>query len=416
MSEQIATAVSSVGQETTQEAQLIKLEPLSDVIERLKQTVEFVPAADLPDDAPKTGFMISEYEQGDSFWNRVYSESVSPGSTEIIPSQDEESATLFDETVARARKDQMLFKGVAAQEGRWWLGSPTAEPRVEAGINEIYSITEGDRQVDLLNCTEREMTEIETASIERVISAVSTLTGGKIFDRIKGIMLVPDEDLGHKSVSYSSEPLRIMGDFNYGTGIVRINLDYASSTELQERVQKYFEPGSLSALEFILAHELGHAMDVRTIEEVDAHGISKEDREWSSIGDVTKDFSSFQQLAGWVVTKKLVDGATDKKEEVWTYDDTRSTECVPTNYGSTDPKEDFAESFAIVTLGGDISDLPDRYKQIAKTIHTLEGTQEIGPKLAKVEKVDPENFLKNRITKVGLNVYKRRVKGGLNFV
>lgn len=415
MSENIAVAEQSA--EVSAEAPTLPVESLENAIERLKNTVEFVPADQLDDEAPKARYTLEIYADGTRGWSRDYGEGTPKGTFEVNPDESDEAAAIFDETADYVRTQKPTLKGIAEQEGRWWVGSG-AEIRVKKGINEIYEVIDGDGRVEILNCSGRELTDIEKESIVKVFGAVSSLTGGKIYDRVKGIVFAPDEDFDSKEVDYTNEPQKIIGDFNHGSGIVRMNADYIQSAENAERYSPYFDGQPVDIFEMILAHELGHAMDIKTLQEVDQHGIDKTKQEWSSFGEITGDFSSFQQLAGWLATQKVVGKTGLLRENVWSFDESETTECAPTNYGGTKPHEDFAETFAIIAMGGDRSKLPARYEQLAKTIQIAEGQSAIGPRKASIKPVSPEDFLNKKITQAGLKVFKKKQSGPnpLNFV
>jgi hypothetical protein len=175
------------------------------------------------------------------------------------------------------------------------------------------------------------------------------------------------------------------------------------ANEMAHRYKKYFpEDTKVGFLELIVAHELGHAMDIQTIEEADKHFIDKDKYNWMGWSNRTGSFSVFDNKFGWThtleKTKETISGSYDREVEqtvnVHRMDDALETECgeySPTGYGRTNPKEDFAESFAIAALGGDTARFAGRTKVIADALVQAEGSNLIGPQLVKFSKLNCED-------------------------
>jgi hypothetical protein len=361
---------------------LTQFESVEQVLERLRCDLDIVPEADVDDSLPSTTYVGDELSNGRHFWHRWSGEDLPEGAKEIVQDGAPDSAILFKEAADKARENDDLLLAIAREaEGRWWTSS-LAEKSVQRGIREGFRIREGRNEADILNCSEHDLTPEQQQSMAKVFGAVSTFTGGKIFDRIKGIVLAPDEDFEKRTVGKDKKLKSVLGIIQIENGVISINIDrILEDKSTFERYAKYLEGIDTDLFEVTLAHELGHAMDIKSMQEVKAHDLDTERISWSW----HHDFSTFQEMAGWLAVKG--GGAFATKTE-WSFNGDETIECVPTDYGLTNPKEDFAETFAIAALGGDLSSMPERQKKLAETIQKAQGEGQIGPKLASIESID----------------------------
>ncbi|MEK7095971.1 MAG: hypothetical protein AAB896_01630 [Patescibacteria group bacterium] len=231
----------------------------------------------------------------------------------------------------------------------WWERSWILKEKAKKPLKEKYSLKSSQKSTDLLNFTDQTLTGSEITEITEAVSAVATLTGGAIFNRTNGIALVSKDGM---------EP-GTAGSFNPYDPAVLINMDSVRQPPNDSYglfAAKIYPGKKITMVQHILAHEYGHSMDLTYLSELEAHGIDQSRVE-----------------TGW----------GDKTGEMCVFKDSFSpeaNEAGPTRRArEAGEKEDFAESFAIVALGGDISAIPSRYQAIANTIKLAEGGAFIGP-------------------------------------
>jgi len=231
----------------------------------------------------------------------------------------------------------------------WWKRSWILKEKAKKPLKERYSLTSGQKSTDLLNFTDQALTDSEIAEITEAVSAVATLTGGRIFNRTNGIALISKDGMG----------INTAGSFNAYDPVVLVNMDCVrqpTNDSYGPFAAKIYPGKKVTMIQHILAHEYGHSMDLTYLSELEAHGIDQSKVE-----------------VGW----------GDKTGEMCVFKDSFSPEtdeAGPTRRArEAGEKEDFAESFAIVALGGDISSIPSRYRAIASTIELAEGGAFIGP-------------------------------------
>ncbi len=250
-------------------------------------------------------------------------------------------------------------------ESDWRQHSYILKERVTTPLFEAYKLASFGKETALLNFTNTPLTREELKEITDALSAVAVFSGGKIFDRIFGIVLAPRESFIHKPGS-----LPTAGDFNHAEPIVMINIDDmrrdASEEYLHFLANKFPDWKKISPIQYVIAHECGHALDLGRVSEVDRHGINKDSANpnWSAFGDITKSFCAFKDVE-----------KPDSKEHR------------PSLRAENGPEEDFAEAFAQLALGRRAEDLPSRYRIIVKTISKARGESVIGPHKVEATKV-----------------------------
>lgn len=370
------------------------IEPLTEAVERIRQTVEFVPETEFenPEEELQINYHGFRQPDGTYSWNRLNGMPWGDDYVEVEPQTRTEDIAVFQIAGEQARTDDLLMKQLARAEGRWWVSSK-AENIVETNLKEAFRIEEGEFHADILNCSNRELTETDKVSLEKVFNAVATYTNNKVFSRIQGIVLAPGSEF----------PDNVAGDMQMATKTLRINMDILDDKEELERYSSYFSPDSdVSWFELVVAHEIGHAFDISFAEEAERHGI-KDDIRWSKPSDL----SAFQRFEGWKYTE-----LTDPEKPYWTghqweFENSEDIiECVPTDYGHKSPQEDFAESFAIKVMGGDMSKLGSREAKLDETVHFALGEESKPSSTLKVKKIeDAQKELIRPIKKVSTRVF-----------
>jgi hypothetical protein len=366
-------------------AQPIHLETADQAVNRLQNSLQFIPYDQVTEDNASNStvtYMGSKNPDGSYMWTRSFTDTPA-GNYEAVNTAKSEELPIFEQAADTARQNTSLMRSLARQEGRWWLSS-SAEAAVETGLQEAFRVQEGDRQIDVLNCSNERFADRDKQAIENVMNAVANFTGGKVFDRVKGIVFADQ--------SYFKDG--VAGDYQHAAGTIRINIASLANRAQLGRYTQYFEEGQTDFLEIILAHEIGHAMDIASLDEVENHNIDANTVVWSAFGGRTSDFSAMQQLPSWnPYTYKENPNSTFEKT-AWAYNDAGAIECredAPTGYATTNPQEDFAESFAIAALGGDVSKMPWREAIIGETIKKAYAEATIGPKQVSVQQIDLKN-------------------------
>ena len=233
--------------------------------------------------------------------------------------------------------------------------------RVKNPLLEEYKIRSSEKETDLLNFTNQELSPEELIEIADALNAIATYTGGKIFDRVPGIVLASSDSFQEGAA----------GSFSPYFPAVMVNMD-AMRNPPDDSYSAFtvsrFPGRKVTILQFILAHEYGHSMDLNYITEVEAHGINKDEAnpDWMGYGNKTGSFCAF---------KHSLQPASDERG-------------LSRRAREGGPEEDFAESFAIASLGGEVRLMPDRYIKLAKTIKLAEGEQFIGPHKVEIKKVE----------------------------
>jgi len=377
-----------------------------EVAERLQNELPIIPYTREGEGAQLTVVGQTEHQNEQvrvANWRIVYNPSLIGPNARKISSQDLET---FAEAAQAVRNDQHFYEDVLpVYDGAWWRYSP-AEGAVNNSLREVYSVAAheaaGTRSVmEVLNCSSIELAADELAILKDTIEQVGKFTRGKIYDRVKGIVFCGDEEFADHD----------LGGFHFPSGVMRLNMDKlrdAMHTGLPQRYIPYFRgKNNVSAFSITLAHELGHAMDIQTMEEVNRHFISPDQHGYMALGSRTASFSSFNELPGW--TYKVVPQGRYGKRDEWRFDVGQALEgreYPPNTYAHTKPSEDMGESFAIAALGGDMSSMPMRRNRIRETIDRAEGREAASHQL-EMQKIEPQDgvYRPRKLGALALDVY-----------
>jgi hypothetical protein len=389
--------------EASYQPRAITVETQEEATRRLREELPVLP----PDAEAAPGvvdmhLVHHKLTSGYQYWSQRYSE---PG--EDVARVMDPNAGEYESAKEYVKAQDGFYQHVlTAADGRWWQGSK-AEQRIGESLREVYQGRAYDdagteKTIDILNCADSDLTEEELASMQEVLTEVGNYTKGKIFSRMRGIVFLPDSDFEDKD----------LGGFQFASGVMRLNLDEfrAGAGALPPRYQRYFQGRTdVDTPKIVFAHELGHVMDLTTTDEVDALFIDKDQHGWMAMGGRTGDFSAFNRLPGW--KHQVVEDDKGFKKDVWNFDVTSALEeawgeTPPTNYGQSKPHEDTGESFAIDSLGGDMSTLRMRQKVLHEMIKNAVG-DEMGPLKFTVAKSKLENdiYRTNKLKGLRLKLY-----------
>lgn len=346
---------------------LIAVETLEQSIERLWSTskLELVDPMNDPD------FSYFNYAQNadGNRWMRVWSQ---PDDSRRIDLGSVEDTYLFTDLKQAAANDRNLLESLS-KRARWWETSyKNLSEKVADGVKERIVVEDQTHSLELFNLHESTLTDKEVQDFEHAMEAVVKLSQGKAMSRIKGIVVLGKE----------SFPEGVAGSFGSSNRILVINLDAMRDDqhyqddhpEASTRYHRFFRnKATPSVIEIIVTHELGHALDVHKTQEA-----VNLDLDVSSatvhLGTEVQGVSAFQNSFGWNLHH--VERRDYDNSNTWKLDDAKASESgeLPmTNYGTTTPGEDFAETFAIMALGGDMSTAPSRERLVHKTIEAIEG-------------------------------------------
>jgi hypothetical protein len=384
----------------------ITIEPIEAAHERIKQSLHVVPLtqeqqtlaeADPSDTYSWVTYQGEKQHDGSYDWRFSFSEEDPEDMVRLNPVEHPEQTELFQSAVADVLDNETVLDAAARMEGRWWLNSIEAD-FIDKNIRQVVRVIEGKNSIDVVNCLDQALAKEHIDSIENVFNAVANYTGNKIFSRVKGIALLPGTEFEDN----------VAGHFQASRGVIVINMDQwgrNSDSDGLGKFKRFFPDGQVNFFELILAHEMGHAMDIIDMDEVEKHQIDKDKFAWMSFGGFTSGFSAFDDQFGWShevinsdpsnpFSSKNVHRLDEAAEIEWRED-------APTGYATEHPTEDFAESFAIIALGGETSKLQSRAKVIGETVIKASGVAEIGPKRVHAEVVDPEHIFVP-LTEIGL--------------
>lgn len=377
--------------------QHVNVIPLEQGVEELRRTVEFVPLTTTPDEdssLPWTDFIGTKNPDGEYIWSRSFAEPENPDAVLVDPLTHIEDQPIFAHASEQARSNDFLMIGTARQKDYWW-DTKNSRELVQNRLKEVYRISEGDNKLDILNCSEENLSQEEQQSLVNVFNAVANYTGNKVFSRVRGIVLAPGDQFENNAA----------GDHQASVGVVRVNMDVIRNKAELGRYGEYFKEGQTNWLELVTAHEIGHAMDISSIAEIEQHGIDiTSNPDVMSFHGHTRDIPAFSRISQWTPLGKNENG-----EMQWQLDELEEAaeaEEAPTPYARLNPSEDFAECFAIEALGGDLSDRPLRAQLLKETVRIAEGAQAVGPKKVSLERVDTsERYPAKEQVKVGLRVF-----------
>ena len=381
MTEQLSTS-------PEQQNARIAVEDMATIAERYKNELPIVPAVGEETDHPRVYVTSEKQEDGQYEWRMRYTKPDVAGIL-VNPAENPEDQPVFDLASDFVRNSDSLMKSLGTMSEAWWNAGHSRD-LVKEGVSEVFRVESGEKSLDILNCTTEILSSEEQQAVQAALQHVASYTGNKVFDRAAGIILASGDHFEEDSA----------GLYNFMDRTVRVNMDVVrKDASLANRYKKYFDEGAnIGFLEVIIAHELGHSMDINTLDEVQTHGIDKDSYHWNGFSNRSSDFSVFDNKFGWThhIEKPLVSDpstpdlpAVEKRQTVHRMDDAMESECgeySPTGYGRSDPKEDFAESFAIAALGGDTSKFSARTKVIAEALAQAEGSTLIGPQLVNLAK------------------------------
>ena len=350
------------------------VESFDETRERIRQT-EIVNA----ETSPRS--VELNYVRGEYGWSLSMADIEKVG-TPLDPQNPDDSA-LLQEANHALTEDAGTIDAIAHYV-RWWeSATANISQEVESGITDRLVIRnpETEDQLDIVNCTQEALTQEEQAAVLRVMESVANFTGNKIFDRTRGVVLADSKHFNKDALGLHS---------TYSQGIISINLEdirqlvQNGSKDYVGRYEQYL-PGDSApedTLAIVLAHELGHAMDIRTTDEARKMGVETEGKLTNAMGGMTGDFSLFDEGLGWSDGSVVFD--PDKKTHVrqWKIDPAQEVELreqSPTNYGKLNPREDLAETFAILALGGKRDQLPHRLQKLADGLSRLHEADQHGP-------------------------------------
>jgi hypothetical protein len=281
----------------------------------------------------------------------------SMGEFAVVEGDDLTVHGVIAEALAATEADSAIKEKIS-QFYRWWdTDLHDYSEDIRNRLDEVITLSDGERSTQVVNMSGEAMSEDELAELQQTFQAVANFTGGKIFDRIKGIALRRDDRFDQDAA----------GAYWKSGNVVSINLENSRSRQhaLNDRYKPYFdEKNPPSRIALILAHELGHAMDIDLYKDTDD-------------SDLVYKTSRFDDKFGWA----LQPGEGDEK--TWAVDEASQVECyepVPTDYAAeNNPAEDFAETFALLALGVDKSRLPQRAMVLAEAIEAAAGQVTYGP-------------------------------------
>lgn len=233
-----------------------------------------------------------------------------------------------------------LVNDAIISQARWWDtdGIHNLREDVQKNLIETFRFEKGKVGVDLVNLSGEKLTEDEQRKIQDTLVRVDNYTDGRALSDFSAIVLRKEDKFEDGFVG---------GYYQAKDGIITINMDNMREENdvASPRYKRYFPDTSASKLQVILAHEIGHSID-----EQDSLLTGAER-------------SHFIDRFGWEGVEKP-------------FDKRPNGECPEiidpiTDYGTTNPSEDFAETFAILAMGGDATQLPNRAQAMREYIAGL---------------------------------------------
>lgn len=343
--------------------------------EQTRQQIEQVPVSYV-ETTPNS--LRLDYVLGEDGWKFSHS-NVEDVSTPLDPQNPDDMALLHEATAAATTDEDI--KDVIAHYTRWWeQATDPIQEAVAAHIEDRLVIRnpETDEQLDILNTTQEPISEEEQAVIERAVGSVANFTGNKVFERLRGVVLADKSKFGENTWG---------GHTTYSEGIIMINLEAireAVKNPGPNRFTPYLPEASPLDVRLgtTIAHELGHAMDIRSLDDADVMGVNDDSKITTAMSGMTNDFSMFDEGLAWDDGRVVKNPSTGRYARQWKIDPAQEVELreeVPTFYGRNTPKEDFAETFAILALGGDRTNLPRRVQTMADGLQKLHNADLHGP-------------------------------------
>lgn len=325
-----------------------------------------------------------------------------PDISRVADFSTNEQQSLFQEVVDYVQNDPHVRDKLLAADGRPWVFS-RAHTSAELSLREVFTIEDGSEQLDCINCTDENLSDDELAHIKSTIASVNAFTGGRLLARLGCVVFDRKERFKEG----------IIGGMELSGSTLSINLDKLREnvrlgTPLNKRYQEYFPNGGVDDIDVILAHELGHAVDISTTEEVESYGIRPNDQLYMGPRSV----SAFQSGLGWVNHPVKGDGGYVEQDS-WEFtgnDELVCPENLPTSYAAHGPREDFAETFAILALNGDRRQLQARYGLIVEHIKKMSKQGFTGPQKIQITKISKDGEIYER--KGGLKKVNIRLEQG----
>lgn len=245
----------------------------------------------------------------------------------------------------------------------WWKTNPLTE-KIKKPPTEIYKLRTPAGEIDMLNFAEIQLSPDELAQIVETFTNTASFTNGKIYSRIIGIVIAPEECFKRSDDDSQDRP-NIAGDLNRTNPVVRINIDAVRrphDDSFGEFIKKRAPGKTVTMLQAILAHELGHAMDLRFIDEIQRNGIDVSKTEFVFNG-VTKEFDAFEHPDPTIY---LLEPSLSQR-------------------GRENAAEDFAETFMLAVVGGDVSKVPRKMQRIKEAIDLANGQAYTAPQVLTYE-------------------------------
>lgn len=276
------------------------------------------------------------------------------------------------------------------RRSRWWDTSYKGlGDKVNEGVTDALQISDGERALNVLNLCDQSLNEEEVADLQTAFQAVITLTQGKILDRVRGVALLPDDSFKPSDAGGFSKHGRILA---LNMDSIRSGLAYLKTNpHVQTRYDRYFKNKNVSFMTMLIAHELGHAMDILEVDEAERSGVDPA-KAAGRMANQLSGVSYFQSQFGW--KNYATEQREFDKEEHWRIDDTEAIECREfplTSYARTSPEEDYAEAFAVTALGGDMDSAPQRQRVVMQSIQNANGNEWQNGVHVTIQHITPES-------------------------
>lgn len=335
-----------------------------EIMTTLAQRVDFELAENAPESALRYTVLNAETPEEHFEPYGVLASSLPEGFVTDDAIDADKQTELLDAAARTIKIDRSVLGQIANNAGYWWVTTSPhdknrdVESMVDTDLLEGFRVYGVDDQfIDILNCSETALTEEAIAALQTTLQNSAQLSGGQIFDTVRGIVITKQ---GGIKTSLHRDPL---GQARKQSGVVLID-ETVLRPKLAEkhpsfaRYNPYFaiKHDEYDALKVVLSHELGHMVDATPIE-------------------------SRLQRGGIVA---------DEEHPTW--------------YAEKNNSEDFAESFAIMAMEGDVTQLPLRSRRVLQVIHDAAGQQVHGPYLCEVERItSAEQFAPDGVS-VGIHL------------
>lgn len=341
----------------------------------------------------------------------------------FIPKRVDDIVFLEPEKVNHevAQEFQEKLLDTILQNDGWYLNLDEKDPklssRIETGdISEAYELSgpEG-RTVAVLNFTETQLTDHQREIVQQITSAISDMSGGGIFKKMKAICFVADTDFDP-----DAKGVMPFATAHTGTGVLKLSEQILTGAIDEEffKFKPVFKELGLNPLEAILTHEEAHLLE-RVDPIFDAFGQATG---WSTesmkatddYGDVqTRSVHTFDPLphTTWI------DKGDGDLTRVRTFDEFGKEAVVAakpvTRYGARlNAAEDLAEAFVVHThdVEKDHGKLdPMRRQAIDSMLRRITETTQMSGEVVLTPVLPDEVFKINPMTlTVGETIYRQR--------